>query len=77
MGGDEVMEQFLKLRMLAAPQSPIASQKQQHSAGQTTHVQENRSLYQDKIDLAESVFGINYNFYRPEVVFSLAKCWRQ
>ena len=71
-GGDEVMKQFLKLRMLAAPQSPIAAQKTAALCwANEAHVQENRGLYQDKIDLAESVFGTNYNFYRPEGGFFL------
>ena len=58
--------------MLAAPQSPIAAQKAAALCwANDAHVQENRSLYQDKIDLAESVFGTNYNFYRPEGGFFL------
>ena len=72
VGGEELMKQFLKLRMLAAPQSPIAAQKAAALCwANDAHVQENRSLYQDKIDLAEDVFGANYNFYRPEGGFFL------
>lgn len=72
VGGENLMAQFLKLRMLAAPQSPIAAQKAAALCwADDDHVQENRSLYQAKIDLAENVFGANYGFYRPEGGFFL------
>ena len=72
VGGDKLMKQFLKLRMLAAPQSPIAAQKAAALCwANEAHVQENRMLYQDKIDLAEDIFGTSYNFYRPEGGFFL------
>ena len=72
VGGDKLMKQFLKLRMLAAPQSPIAAQKAAALCwANDAHVQENRTLYQDKIDLAEDILGARYNFYRPAGGFFL------
>ena len=35
------------------------------------HVEENRALYRKKLDIAESIFGSKFSFYRPEGGFFL------
>lgn len=72
VGGGEVMARFLKLRMIAAPQSPTAVQKAAALCWEDdAHVREGRAQYQAKIDLAENVFGDRFGFYRPEGGFFL------
>ena len=71
-GGRDVMAAYHKLRMVAGPQSPFAAQAAAALAwGDDAHVQENRTLYAAKLDMAERVLGGHFDFYRPAGGFFL------
>ncbi|MDB2668488.1 aminotransferase class I/II-fold pyridoxal phosphate-dependent enzyme [Alphaproteobacteria bacterium] len=71
-GGEDVMKAFFDLRMIAGPQSPIAVQTAAALAwGEDTHVAENRALYQQKFDVAATLFADWPGFFRPPGGFFL------
>ncbi len=71
-GGRQAMQQFFDLRMIAAPQSPIAVQNAAALAwADDAHVRENRALYQQKFDVAEKIFANWPGFFRPPGGFFL------
>ena len=66
------MKAFFDLRMIAGPQSPIAVQTAAALAwGEDTHVAENRALYQQKFDVAATLFADWPGFFRPPGGFFL------
>ena len=72
VGGAKLMADFFRLRMIAAPQSPIPAQKAAAAAwGDDAHAQAGRALYQEKIDMAEEILGGHFDFYRPAGGFFL------
>lgn len=72
VGGSEIMQSFLRLRMIAAPQTPIAVQKAAAAAwNDDAHAAENRRLYQEKNDIAEELLGHHFGFFRPQGGFFL------
>jgi len=71
-GGAALMQQFFDLRMIAAPQSPIAVQNAAALAwADDAHVSDNRALYQRKFDVAENIFANWPGFFRPPGGFFL------
>jgi aspartate/methionine/tyrosine aminotransferase len=71
-GGRSAMAAFYKMRMVAAPQTPLPTLAAAALAwGDDAHVVENRAAYRQKIDAAEAVFGTSYGFYRPAGGFFL------
>ncbi len=71
-GGREAMLAFAKLRQVAGPQSPLATQAAAAAAwADDTHVAQNRELYQEKFDMAERILGNRFGFYRPPGGFFL------
>jgi len=71
-GGGALMRRFSALRLVAGPQSPIAAQEAAALAWQDDdHASENRTLYHQKIDTAEEIFGTSFGFYRPPGGFFL------
>ena len=71
-GGAQLMQQFFDLRMIAAPQSPIAVQNAAALAwADDAHVSDNRALYQQKFDMAEKIFSNWPGFFRPPGGFFL------
>jgi aspartate/methionine/tyrosine aminotransferase len=71
-GGADVMRRFHKLRMVAGPQTPLASQAAAALAwGDDAHVDENRAAYRAKLDVAAEIFGSDFGFYRPAGGFFL------
>lgn len=72
VGGDAIMKDLLDLRMIAGPQTPLAAQKAAALAwSDDAHVAENRTRYQNKLDIAESLLGGRFGFYRPAGGFFL------
>ncbi len=71
-GSKTVMAGFHKLRMVAGPQSPFATQAAAALAwDDEAHVEDNRAAYRAKFDMAEEIFGDSFGFYRPEGGFFL------
>lgn len=71
-GGRDIMAAYHKLRMVAGPQSPFAAQAAAALAwADDAHVIENRALYGAKLDMAETVLGGHFDFYRPAGGFFL------
>lgn len=71
-GGKDVMDAFLALRQIAGPQCPMPAQRAAALAwGDDEHVAANRRLYQQKLDIAETIFGNEFGFYRPAGGFFL------
>ena len=71
-GGRDVMERFAAIRQVAGPQCPIPAQRAAARAWcDNAHVVENRALYHQKFDLAETVFGNTHGFFRPAGGFFL------
>jgi len=63
---------YLELRNVAAPQVPTPAQHVAIAAyGDETHVQENRTLYSAKFDLADQIIGNRYGYERPAGGFFL------
>ncbi|MGC6472626.1 MAG: aminotransferase class I/II-fold pyridoxal phosphate-dependent enzyme [Parvibaculales bacterium] len=71
-GGERIMEAFYGFRLIAGPQTPIATLNAAALAwGDDDHAAASRALYQEKFDLAESLLGGRYGFYRPQGGFFL------
>lgn len=71
-GGKDAMRAFHKLRMVAGPQTPLPNLAAAALAwADDTHVDENRDLYRAKLDMAEAIFGTDFDFYRPAGGFFL------
>ena len=71
-GGKSAMARLQKLRMVAGPQSPLPVQNAAALAwGDDAHVEDNRTAYRAKLDIAQEIFGTAYGFYRPQGGFFL------
>ncbi|MGC6512250.1 MAG: aminotransferase class I/II-fold pyridoxal phosphate-dependent enzyme [Parvibaculales bacterium] len=71
-GGENIMQAFYDFRLIAGPQTPIATLNAAALAWQDDdHAAANRALYQDKLDVAESLLAGRYGFFRPQGGFFL------
>jgi N-succinyldiaminopimelate aminotransferase len=71
-GDERLIERFRTLRGYAGPQLPLPVQAAAATLWRDeAHVEENRALYRRKIDLAESILGDRFGFYRPAGGFFL------
>ncbi|MDF2368909.1 aminotransferase class I/II-fold pyridoxal phosphate-dependent enzyme [Sneathiella sp.] len=72
VGKSDIIKTFLNLRNFAGAASPLPVCAAAAALwNDDTHVTENRSLYREKFDMAEEIFGSNFGFYRPEGGFFL------
>src|SRR5262245_18723612 len=71
-GDRKFLARFLELRNVSAPQVPVPAQRVAIAAyGDEAHVEENRSLYAQKFDLADQIIGDRYRYRRPAGGFFL------
>ena len=71
-GDRRFLGSYLELRNVAAPQVPTPAQYVAIAAyGDEAHVQENRTLYSAKFDLADQIIGGRYGYERPDGGFFL------
>jgi N-succinyldiaminopimelate aminotransferase len=71
-GDRRFLGSYLELRNVAAPQVPTPAQYVAIAAyGDEAHVQENRTLYSAKFDLADQIIGDRYGYQRPDGGFFL------
>lgn len=71
-GDREFLSRFVELRNVSAPQVPVPAQEVAIAAyADETHVQDNRSLYSAKFDLADQILGGRYGYRRPAGGFFL------
>jgi aspartate/methionine/tyrosine aminotransferase len=71
-GDRRFLGSYLELRNVAAPQVPTPAQYVAIAAyGDEAHVQENRTLYSAKFDLADQIIGDRYGYERPDGGFFL------
>jgi aspartate/methionine/tyrosine aminotransferase len=71
-GDRRFLGSYLELRNVAAPQVPTPAQYVAIAAyGDEAHVQENRTLYSAKFDLADQIVGDRYGYERPDGGFFL------
>jgi N-succinyldiaminopimelate aminotransferase len=71
-GDRRFLASYLELRNVAAPQVPTPAQYVAIAAyGDEAHVQENRTLYSAKFDLADQIIGGRYGYERPAGGFFL------
>jgi N-succinyldiaminopimelate aminotransferase len=71
-GDRRFLGSYLELRNVAAPQVPTPAQYVAIAAyGDEPHVQENRTLYSAKFDLADQIIGDRYGYERPDGGFFL------
>ncbi|MGB8185920.1 MAG: aminotransferase class I/II-fold pyridoxal phosphate-dependent enzyme [Pseudolabrys sp.] len=71
-GDRRFLGSYLELRNVAAPQVPMPAQYVAIAAyGDEAHVQENRTLYSAKFDLADQIIGDRYGYERPDGGFFL------
>jgi len=71
-GDPAFLEAFLRLRKYAAASSSIAHYAAAEALwSDEAHVSENRRLYREKIDIAESILGNRFGFFRPPGGFFL------
>lgn len=71
-GGADIMEAYYQFRLVAGPQTPIATLEAAALAWQDdAHVAANRALYQEKFDVAENILAGAFGFFRPEGGFFL------
>jgi aspartate/methionine/tyrosine aminotransferase len=71
-GDPYLVERLAHLRSFAAAQVPLPVQEAGIALwGEETHVEANRALYRKKFDIAESVLGTRFGFYRPDGGFFL------
>lgn len=71
-GDRRFLGSYLELRNVAAPQVPTPAQYVAIAAyGDEAHVQENRTLYSAKFDLADQILGGRYGYERPDGGFFL------
>src|SRR5258708_39800732 len=66
-GDRKFLARFLELRNVSAPQGPMPAQRVAIAAyADEAHVEENRRLYAQKYDLADTIIGERYGYRRPE-----------
>jgi N-succinyldiaminopimelate aminotransferase len=71
-GDRRFLGSYLELRNVAAPQVPTPAQHLAVAAyADEAHVQENRTLYSAKFDLADQIVGNRYGYVRPAGGFFL------
>jgi aspartate/methionine/tyrosine aminotransferase len=71
-GDAKFLARFLELRNVSAPQVPIPAQHVAIAAyADEGHVEQNRSLYARKFDLADQILGGRYGYRRPAGGFLL------
>ncbi len=71
-GDRRFLGSYLELRNVAAPQVPTPAQHVAVAAyADEAHVQENRTLYSAKFDLADQIIGNRYGYERPAGGFFL------
>jgi N-succinyldiaminopimelate aminotransferase len=71
-GDRKYLAAYLELRNVAAPMVPTPMQHVAIAAyGDETHVEENRTLYRQKFDLADQIVGNRYGYVRPAGGFFL------
>src|SRR3954469_1529860 len=71
-GDKRFLKAFLDLRAVSAPQVPVPAQEVAIAAyNDETHVEENRTLYRAKFDLADQIIGNRYGYKRPAGGFFL------
>jgi N-succinyldiaminopimelate aminotransferase len=71
-GDREFLATYMELRNVAAPQVPTPLQHVAIAAyGDEKHVEDNRRLYREKLDLADQIVGDRYNYRRPAGGFFL------
>jgi aspartate/methionine/tyrosine aminotransferase len=71
-GDRRFLAAFLELRNVAAPQVPVPMQYVAVAAyGDERHVTENRRLYSEKFDIADTIIGTRYGYQRPAGGFFL------
>jgi aspartate/methionine/tyrosine aminotransferase len=71
-GDRRFLAAFLELRNVAAPQVPVPMQYVAVAAyGDESHVTENRRLYSEKFDIADTIIGTRYGYQRPAGGFFL------
>ncbi len=71
-GDRHFLAAYLELRNVAAPQVPTPAQHVAVAAyADEAHVQENRTLYSAKFDLADQIIGNRYGYERPAGGFFL------
>ena len=71
-GDRRFLARFLELRNISAPQVPMPAQRVAIAAyGDEVHVEENRRLYAQKYDLADTIIGKRYGYRRPAGGFFL------
>ena len=71
-GDPDFIKSFTRLRKYAAASSPLATYDASEVLWRDEdHVEANRQLYRDKIDIAESILGNRFGFFRPPGGFFL------
>jgi N-succinyldiaminopimelate aminotransferase len=71
-GDAHLIERFAHLRSYAGAQVPLPIQEAAIALwGEESHVEANRALYRRKFDIAQSVLGNRFGFYRPQGGFFL------
>ncbi len=71
-GGRTLMQRFLQLRQMVAPQSPLAVQRAAALAwSDDAHVEANRVAYRANFDAADDALTGQFNYFRPEAGFFL------
>ena len=71
-GDPHLIERFAHLRSYAGAQVPLPIQEAGIALwGDEAHVEANRALYRRKFDIAESLLGDRFGFYRPQGGFFL------
>lgn len=72
VGGADIMAAFLRLRMVAGAQTPIAAQRAASALwADDAHAAASRKLYQEKNDIAEDLLNGHFDFFRPQGGFFL------
>lgn len=72
LGGRTAHQHFHALRLIAGTQSPVPHQRAAALAwADDAHVIENRALYKQKLDCAETILAGQFEFYRPAGGFFL------
>ena len=72
VGETPLIQTFLNLRSFSGAASPLPVCAAATALwNDDAHVEENRSLYRAKFDMAEELFGSEFGFYRPEGGFFL------
>lgn len=71
-GDRHFLARFMEMRNTAAPQVPMPAQAVAIAAyGDEAHVEDNRRLYSEKFDLADTIIGNRFGYRRPAGGFFL------